>query len=436
MHYKTYRLLIFCAFMLLAGISFGQPFDLLIPTEQSPDSLSRELRSLHDIERDLAIEKLTREPSKLEAFIELGNLRLAEGKIQEAQRFFEMALEISPKNHIANQGLVMVHYRKGEFNRARELMENLHASTTIADDMKHELRDIKGLLKYTAQLGLTVREDDRGLSEVITSVEGHFPSFTYRKLTGRYRYENWTHEDNGEEANSQVLSSVFEYRADKNTTFSAGYAPELFSNKETIGGYNFQLITGSENLHCAASTNRQTFKENIFTVQNHLAETNHALTLYGDLHPRTRAVQTLTYTSISDGNNRRQFDSELFHYIYRHGAPFLSLTMRLSQMSYEKQTDSTGNFYNYWAPSDYKSGELTFSWERSIGSRWWWGIDTSLTGNSYKFISEQSISDTGAGALLHLSYNFDSGRLYASIGDRIHNYFRERKLEVYGSFEF
>lgn len=436
MHQRLALTIVFMLFSMAVGSAMAQPFDLVTPGKDSPDNLSHELRNLHAIERDLAIEKLTREPSKLEAYLELGELRLSQGKLIEAQRFYEMALEIAPKNRIANQGMVMVYYRKGEFNKARDVIEALYPLETVSESLKYQIQDYVSLLKYQAQVGLSIREDDRGLSEIVSSIEGIFPSFTFRKLTGRYRYEGWVHKDNGNDVDTQVLSSTFAYRADKNTMLSLGYAPELFSGKDSIGGYHVQLITGTENLHISLRTNRQTFKENLLTVQNQIAETSSSISLYGDLHPRTRVSQTITATDLSDGNSRRQFDSEILHFIYRQGTPFLSLKLKLSQMSYDQQFDQAGNALYYWAPSDFKGGDLTLGWERSVGSRWWWGVDTSLDSTSYKFGTNDNIIDTGVGALLHLSYNFVSGRLYASIGDRINQYFRERKLEVYGSFEF
>lgn len=436
MHKRYLLFLIFFFFVLADFPAYAQPFDLLLPGPNSPDILSKELRSLHDLERDLAIERLTHEPSKLDAYIELGELRLSQGKLQEAQRFYEMALAIDPKNQVANEGLVMVHYRKGEFDQAKDMMDDLHSMTTIADDLKYKLTDYRSQLKYQAQLGLTVREDDRGLSENISSIEGIFPSFTLRKFTGRYRYENWNYKDNGDEITTQVFSSIMEYKADKSTSISLGYAPESYSSGDSVAGYSGQFITGTENLHIAFSTNRQIFKENILTVRNRMSETNQSISLYGNLHPKTTAIQTITATDLSDGNIRRRYDAELLHYIYRQGAPFLSLDLKISQMSYKDQLNNAGTVLQYWAPSDFVGGELTLSWERAIGAKWWWGMDTNLITNSYKFNEPTRSNDTGLGALLHLSYNFDSGRLYASIGDRIHNYFRERKLEIYGSFNF
>jgi tetratricopeptide (TPR) repeat protein len=431
------RLTLVLLIFLLAAVSAGaQPFDLIVPGTDSPDTLSRELRDLHAIERDLAIEKLTREPSKLEAYLELGELRLSQGKLLEAQRFYEMALQIDPKNRIANQGLVMVHYHKGEFDMARDMIEKIHPLETVSESLKYQITDYASPLKNQAQFGLSIREDDRGLSEIVTSVEGIFPSFTFRKLTGRYRYEGWMHKDNDQSVNSQVLSSTFDYRSDKNTILSIGYAPELFAGEDSIGGYHAQAITGTDNLHICLRTSRNTFKENLQTVQNQLSETASSISLYGNLHPRTRASQTITATDFSDGNSRRQYDAELMHFIYRQGAPFLSLNLKLSQMSYDKQFNEAGNILYYWAPSDFVGGELTLGWERSVGSRWWWGIDTFLSGNSYEFGGDDKIQDTGLGAMVHASYNFTSGRLYASLGDRINRYFRERKLEVYGSFQF
>ncbi len=432
-----HRIIIAAIFLISLGTAaYAQPFDLIIPEKDSPSMLSRELRDLQSIERDLAIEKLTREPSKLDAYIELAELRLSQGKLIEAQRFYEMALKIDPGNRIANQGLVMTHYHKGEFNQAHEVIKKIYPLETISESLDYQLRDLYNPLKSNAQLGLAVREDDRGISETIASIDGYFPSYTYQKLIGKYRYESWVHEDNGEQIDSQVFSSTFEYHSDDNTIVSLGYAPEMFSGKDSIGGYHGQIITGTKNLHISLRTSRQTFKENLQTVKNQLAETAGSISLYGDLHPRTRVTQTITATDLSDGNTRRQYDAEMMHFIYRQGAPFLSLNLKLTQMTYNDQFDDAGNLLYYWAPSDYKAGELTLGWERSVGANWWWGFDTSLIGNTYKFGLDDQVEDIGMGGLLHLSYNFTGGRIYASIGDRINQYFRERKLEVYGSFQF
>ena len=430
------NLLILCCLILVAGNLYAQPYDLLLPSKESPDNLSKELRSLQSIQRDLAIEKLTREPSKFDAYLELAELRAAQGKLQEAQRFYEMAIKIKPHNREAKVGLAMVHYHKGEFNHAEKIFNDLHSEPTIADDMQHGLSAYRRLLKNEAQLGLTIREDDRGLSEVISSIEGRFPSVTYKKLTGIYRYENWTYEDNGQDTNTQILSSFFDYKSDENTSLSIGIAPEIFSGKDSLMGYSGQFITGSENLHISISTSKQTFKENLQTIRDQLSEENYQITLYGDLNPRTRIIQTVTATDLSDGNLRRRYDSQLLHYIYREGAPFLSIDLKISQMGYERQFDNSNNVLPYWAPSDFRGGEFTLSWERSIGSRWWWGIDTNFISNNYRFETDERISDNGIGALLHLSYKFDKGRIYDSIGYIIHNYFREIKLDVYGRFDF
>ncbi len=105
--------------------AFAQPYDLFFPTDESPDSLTREVRDLHDIERDLALEKMTREPNKVDAYIELGDLRRRQGKLIEAKRFYEMALKIAPDNYLANQGLMQTHYLLGEFEEARKRMDSV-----------------------------------------------------------------------------------------------------------------------------------------------------------------------------------------------------------------------------------------------------------------------------------------------------------------------
>lgn len=424
------------ALTMVANTSYSQPYDLIIPDESSPDGLTKELRNLQAVERDLAIEKLTREPDKLDAYIELGDLRLAQGKLQEAQRFYEMALELSPKNLRANQGLVMVHYHLGEFNLARDRIEEVHKFSPLSDHMRDKLETYKRCLKNEAQLGLLIREDDRGLSEIVSSIGGYFPSSHYPKLTARYRFENWSHKDNGTEISTRLYSGTLNYKVNNNTSLMLTYAPETFPGGDTINGYDFQGIAGTDNLKLALKSSKNTFKDNLFTLQNRLSEQTKGLSLFGDLHQRTRIVQSVTMSEISDGNSKQRYDSELIHCVFRNNAPFLTTTLRFYQGYYETQHDANGNLLNYWAPANFNTTELELAWERSVGARWWWGIDTSLIASHYRFGSDETITDTGAGAFIHLSYRFDNGSLYASIGDRLHDYFRERRLEVYGNISF
>ena len=214
------------------------------------------------------------------------------------------------------------------------------------------------------------------------------------------------------------------------------YAPETFAGRETIGGYDFQLISGTDNLQLMAAMGNQAFKENFFTVQNQMSEKDYSLALFGNLHQRTRIIQTVTVSDISDGNARRKYDSELLYFIYRRGAPFLSVDLKISQASYEHQLDEQGQPYNYWSPSDFKSTELTLSWERSIGSNWWYGMDASLINNAYRDNNSDTKYEKGAGLLLHASYRLPKGRIFASLGEKVHDYYRERRLEVYGSLQF
>ncbi len=430
--------LLLTIFLLLScgNLVHGQPVDLLIPSQASPDKLSKELRELYAIERDIAIEKLTSERTKLDAYLELGELRLTQGKLLEAQRFFEMAIELDPKNLKANQGMTMVHYQKGEFDKAKAVVDDLHKTYPISDYLSYQVLNLRTKLKNEFQLGTTVIEDDKGLSQTISSIEGFFPSHTYRKMTGRYRFENWSHKENLDEVSSQVLSGQLDYKFDDSSSMSLTYAPEVFSSNETIGGFSWQAITGTDNLHMSVSGGKKSFKSNLFTIKNFMSEKNYGISLWGDLHKRTRIIQSVFLSDLSDGNSYKKYDTEFLHFLYRQGAPFLSLNLKISQATYEEQTDEFGQILNYWSPTDFKSAELTLSWERSVGTNWWWGIDTNVISNVYKLKANDTQYEKGVGALIHLSYQFPQGRLYASIGDRVRDYYRERKLEVYGSFQF
>ncbi len=433
---KTIRILLLSCLWMVAASVTAQPFDTLIPGTDSPDALTHELRSLQEVERDLALEKLTREPSRLEAFLELADLRLSQGKLQEAQRFYQMALEISPNNMRATQGLVMVHYHLGEFNLARDQIETIHKSYPLSDFTRSQLDVYRRELQREGSLGLNIREDDQGLLEIVSSVEGYFPSETYRKLTGRYRFENWSHEFNDQSVNTRVFSSILTYKADELTSFQVSFAPEIFPGGESIGGYSVQGISGTDNLKLALRACKNAYKDNLFTVQNRFHESSTGVSFFGDLHKRTRAVQSISLGELSDGNSRRRYDSELIHAIFYRNAPLLTATLRFYQTSFENQYDRAGRLLNYWAPSDHKGGELSLSWERSVGSKWWWGIDTSYINSRYRIGDTATNDENGAGATVFISYRLPEGSIFASFGDRLYEYYRERRLEVTGSIFF
>lgn len=421
--------------MAVADVS-AQPFDLLVPEESVQDNLTKELRKIQAFERDMAIEKLTREPTRLQAYIELAELRRTQGRLQEAQRFYEMALEMDPKNMVANEGIAMVHYHKGEFNLAKDRIDLIHQFNPMSDRFESELATFKKNLQNELQVGVSIREDDRGLEEIVNSLEGIFPSRRFPKLTGRYRFENWTHGENGVKLSTQTFTGTFDYKADKNTQFSLSAGPENFPGGDSLSGYSVQAITGTDNLKMALRTGKTTFRENLFTVQNRLFSESVGISLFGDLHPRTRVVQSIMTEDFSDGNSRRRYDSELIHCVFRNNAPFITTNLRFYQFSFERQFDSAAAPLKYWAPSDFKGGELTMSWEKTVGPRWWWGVEGSFITSQYRFDNIQSKQESGAGATLQLGYRLSSGNLFCSFGDRLHDYFRERKLELYGSVNF
>ena len=414
----------------------AQPFDTLIPGTDSPDALTRELRNLQEVERDLAIEKLTREPSRLEAYLELGDLRLSQGKLQEAQRFYEMALEMSPGNLRATNGMVMVHYHLGEFNLARDRMNAIHKSHPLSDYTRGQLDVYRRELQREGSIGLSIREDNKDLLEIVTSIDGYFPSDTYPKLSGRYRFENWSHEENNQSVNTRVFSSTLNYKADNLTSFQLSFAPEIFPGGESIGAYSIQGISGTDNLKLAIRSGRSSYKDNLFTIQNRYREDTTGISFYGDLHQRTRAVQTVTMGELSDGNSRRRYDSELIHAVFYRNSPLLTATLRFYQTSFANQSDQSGNLLNYWSPSDHKGGELALAWERSVGPKWWWGVDTSYISSRYRMGAGPTNDETGAGATIYVNYRFPEGNLFASFGDRLYEYYRERRLEVAGSISF
>ena len=416
--------------------AFAQPYDLFFPTDESPDSLTKEVRDLHDIERDLALEKLTREPNKVDAYIELGDLRRRQGKLIEAKRFYEMALKISPDNYLANQGLMQTHYLLGEFQEARNRMDNVIELDPLSLDEKTEFNKYRQKLQQEARAGVSIYEDDRDLTEIMYFGELTFPGTEYRKLRTNIRYEQWNFKDNIQKINMNVIQGNVRYDFNDNSHISAAAAPEIFDDNNNIEGYFVDAMAGTDNLKLALKYSHGGFRENLFTLRNRYKENNTSISIFGDLHPRTRLIQTLSLSEISDDNSKRRYDTELIYSIFKKKAPFMTASLRFYQSSYEFQTDVDGNFLNYWAPSDYKGGEITLTWERSVGSKWWWGVDTKYTYNRYRFDTVKDVDDSGAGASIFVNYKLAGGDVFASFGDRINSYFRERRFDLQGTFNF
>lgn len=427
---------LFILLFMAASSAFAQPYDLLYPTEQSPDKLSRELRDLHDIERDIAIEKLTREPNKVDAYIELGDLRRKQGKLQEAKRFYEMALKISPQNYLANQGLMLTHYQLGEFDEAKSRMDNVVQNYPLSLEEKTELNQCRLNMQDEARVGVSIYEDDRDLNETMAYLDLFFPWVEHPKIKADFRYENWHFKEQQEKMDMNVFNATVHYDFNDNSYISGTFAPEMYSKTESLHGFSFEAMAGTDNLKLAAKTGKNTFRENIFTLKNRYTERNTTVTLFGDLHPRTRIIQSFSLANISDNNRSRRYDTELNYAIYRKNAPFLTTSLKFYQGSYEEQTDVDGNFLRYWAPSDLKGGELTLSWERSIGSKWVWGLDARYTHNQYRFDTADDQTDNGVGGGIFINYKFPTGNIFASFNDKINNYYRERRLDVQGSVNF
>ena len=434
---KNIRTIFLLLLFLMADYAvFAQPYDLFFPTDESPDTLTKEVRDLHDIERDLAIEKMTREPNKVDAYIELGDLRRRQGKLIEAKRFYEMALKISPDNYLANQGLMQTHYLLGEFQEARQRMDNVIELDPLSLDEKSEFNKYRLKLQQEVRAGVSVYEDDRDLSEVMYFAEFVFPGTEYRKLRTNIRYEQWNYKENHEKLNQNVILGGIRYDFNDNAHIAGTVAPEIFDDNKNIDGYFFDAMAGTDNLKLGVKYSHGGFKENLFTLRNRYEENCTQISIFGDLHPRTRLIQTVTLSEISDDNSKRRYDTEVLYSIFKKKAPFMTASLRFYQASYEFQTDVNGNFLNYWAPSDYKGGELTLSWERTIGSKWWWGIDTKYTFNRYRFDTTKDVDDSGAGASVYVNYKLAGGDVTASFGDRINSYFRERRFDLQGSFSF
>lgn len=416
----------------------AQPFDLMIPDEETGDSLTTELRGLQSLERDIQLERLTQPLHKFDALLEIGNLRLEQGRLEEAQGFFQQALVLQPDNMRANEGLAMVFLRQGRFGETKAIYDRLALLYPLSDALRANLENVRSRLSSVAEIGVRLHEDNAGQTEFISSIEAYFPSFTFPKLSARYRFETWAYEDRNLDdcTDSQLFSGTFEYNLDHRSRVAVTYAPEMFPKDETINGYTFQGVTGNGQLHLAASTGHGAYKENLDTARRLLAEDYATLTVFGDLHERTRLQQSFTTADISDGNARRRFDTEILHFIKRRGIPFLSLQLKLSQASFENQLDGLGNSFSYWSPRDFRGAELVTGWERAVGSNWWWGFDTRLISNSWRDTTPTTHRESGLGFTLHASYRFDTGRLHAEFGNTLRDFTRERMLGVYGSFDF
>ncbi len=416
----------------------AQPFDLIVPDASVGDSLSTELRRLQAIERDMSLERLTRGPTKLEALVELGELRLAQGKLEEAERFFEMAIEMQPEHLRANKGLAMVYYHQGRFGQTKAIFDRLTRLYPLSEALSKDLDRVRSRLASTGEVGLRIFEDSRGLQEIVSQVEAYFPSFTYPKLSARYRFETWQYKENGERLNSRIISSTFEYTFSRRTRMAFTFAPETFTDRsQAVNTFTIHGVTGTDQLHLAAMAGRTTFKENLASAKLAMGEDYGTLVLFGDLHERARIVQSITAGDLSDGNARRRFETQVLYFIQRRGIPLLSLNGKISSNSFERQTDAHGQPYCYWSPSDYRSAQLTVSWERGVGGHWWWGLETGYISNSFRDVpTATTIFERGFGVGIHASYRFETGRIHGEFGDTLQHYYRQRRLGIFASFDF
>lgn len=434
---KSYGFIAFSIFFIFCcSILSGQPFDLIVPYGEDTDGVTKELRKLQDIQRDLALEKLVREPSKLEAYIELGEVRMSQGRLQEAKRFFEMALELAPKNLQANHGLVMVHYHLGDFDKSREKLELIHQYHPLSDYERERLEAYKAKTNTSGTAGVYIREDSRGFREIATILEGVFPSEKFSKLEFKYRMEQWSHKDDIEHVDSSVYSINANYAADPNNIFSLNYSPESIKNTGSYNSYSLQALTGNDNIKMSFRTSKNVFKDNVFTIKNRILEESQAISLFGDLHPRTKLMQGITMSDLSDGNSKRRYDTSFIHSIYHKYEPFLNLTVSFWQVSYDNQLKRDGTLLNYWAPSDYKGNELSLSWEHSKGVNWWFCLETSYSMNKYKFGSPAYSEDNGLGFSIFSNYKFATGNIFTTFSERKRYYFTERRLETYLTMSF
>lgn len=421
----------------LATEAYSQPFDLIIPQGEETDPLTKELKSIHEVQRDLALEKLTREPTKVDAYIELGELRSTQGRLHEAKRFLEMALEIDPKNLRASHDLVMVNFQLGNFDESKKLMELVHRYHPLSDYEREKLEDFQARVNTEGIAGLYIREDSRGFREIMSTLEATFPFENHSKTEVKYRAEMWSHEDDTKESiNSIVYSTTLSYAADKNNKFALTYAPEAIKSGSTTVGYSLQGLMGRDTMKLGLRASKNLFKENLYTIKHKLTEDSKAITIYGDLHNRTRIMQGVSVADISDKNSRRRYDSSIVYSIFRNHVPFITTNLSIWDASYEKQTDRKGDLLQYWAPSDFQGGELSFTWEKTQGVHWWFGVEGNYAINRYKFGSDNVMEEKGPGATLYANYKFAEGNIFMTLSHRERYYFTERRLEIYGSLHF
>ncbi|MBF0405994.1 MAG: hypothetical protein HQM10_01465 [Candidatus Riflebacteria bacterium] len=424
-------------FLLILRISelHAQPVDILQPSEETQETLSNELRNLDAIDRDMAIEKLNNPYTKTDSFLELGELRLRQGKLDEAERFFCMILNSNPDHLRANTGLAMVYYHRGQFGKTKVLFERLERLYPLSDKLKEEISRLRNRLKNTGEAGLKIREDNRGITEITTSAESFFPSYNFPDFSMRFKLENMDLKDNSGKINNRVVTSSVEYAVNRRTTFSASFVPEARSTGNEINGFTFHGVTGSEELNLAVLGGITGFRENVDAIRMGLTERYGTLTLFGGLNERAKISQSFTSSDISDGNTRRNFETDVLYFIFREGVPLLSLNCKLYQISYERDSDLNSQPYSYWAPSDYRGGRLALSWERGVGLRWWWGIEAHYVSNQFRSEGLSRTSENGAGCLLHLSRMMGNGRAYFEFSDSVRDYYRERSVAAFASFD-
>lgn len=425
-------------FILFPLSAYSQPIDLIIPDESINASLSKELRTIQAIERDLSLEKLTHNKTKLDALIELGELRLSQGKLEEAERFFKMVLEKSPNNMRANKGLAMVYYNQGKFKETKEIYEKLTQLYPLSEALQKELQKVRSKINSEADIGIRIFEDSRNYLEIISFIELFYPSFKFPKLSCSYRLESWSYEENNSKLYSRVIAGTFNYALSEKTSIDITYAPETFTDSNTtISNYLANLISGNNSIKTIVSYGKLSYKDNIQTAKSHLTHETGTLALLGTINERTKISQSISASDINDGNSQRKFETSLMHLIKYNGDPLISVELKLTNLNFEQQLDKNGMPLPYWAPSDFRSGTLKLNYDRQVGEKWFWGLSPEIIRFTYKSLSTDSTTkELSFGYYLHASYKFETGRFHIEYGDSYINYYRQRKLGVYTSINF
>ncbi len=397
--------------------------------------LERRLKNLYAIDEYLSAEKLTKKPSEAEAYIELGNLRRMQGEFEESERFYKMALKLEPNSLQAMQGLGMLYYVMGDFEKAKSLMNQTFPEAFVSDEEKIMAEALKEKENTSIFSGLNIYENDKNITESDGFIEVYWASD--HRLSTSLALNYLTYEEyNSKEVNKKAGLTLY-FKPSNSLSVSMNANTLLYSQGSSLNGYSLTAAAESGNFTATAIASKEAFRDNIFTIRNRYYKNFGKLALLGKLKGKANIIQGISASKVSDGNKFYGFDTEFVKPLFEDEKNILTASARVFYETATKQKDANGIYLNYWMPKEYQGGELRVSLERKHTKKLSLGCDLQYMQSSYRLDdSVKKVKSNGVGAGVSAKYKNKDFEAAGYFGEKLRQNYRERRLEVSGFWSF